>query len=100
MDAKDVVASINHHRGPDSKSAAKSLIASVEKIETPDKYTVIFKLNSGNMDFPWLLSERTFAIMPEKDGKPDWASGIGTGGYILVNFEPGVRTELKRNPNY
>ncbi len=100
MDAKDVVASINHHRGPDSKSAGKGLIAAVEKIETPDKHTVIFKLSNGNMDFPWLLSERTFAIMPEKDGKPDWASGIGTGGYILVNFEPGVRTEMKRNPNY
>lgn len=100
MDAKDVLVSMNHHRGPDTKSFGKSLVASVEDIKTPDKYTVIFELNSGNMDFPWLLSERVFAIMPEKDGKPDWESGIGTGGYILRHFEPGVRTELKRNPNY
>ena len=100
MDAKDVLVSMNHHRGPDSKSAAKSLVASVEDIKTPDKHTVIFELNAGNMDFPWLITERTFAIMPAKGEKPDWAAGIGTGGYILVNFEPGVRTELKRNPNY
>lgn len=100
MDAKDVLTSLNYHRGPDSKSAGRSLVASVEDIKTPDKYTVIFELKTGNMDFPWLMSERTFAIMPDKDGKVDWQSGIGTGGYILVNFEPGVRTILKRNPNY
>ena len=27
-------------------------------------------------------------------------SGVGTGGYVLENFDPGVRTSLKRNPNY
>ena len=26
--------------------------------------------------------------------------GIGTGGYMLVNHEPGVRAVTKRNPNY
>jgi peptide/nickel transport system substrate-binding protein len=28
------------------------------------------------------------------------ASGVGTGGYIVQNFEPGVKSVLKRNPNY
>ncbi len=27
-------------------------------------------------------------------------SGIGTGGYIVQSFEPGVKSVLKRNPNY
>ena len=27
-------------------------------------------------------------------------AGIGTGGYTIENFEPGVRTALKRFPNY
>jgi len=32
------------------------------------------------------------------DGTPEWESG--TGGYKLVNFEPGVNTVVERNPNY
>ena len=30
----------------------------------------------------------------------DWQSGNGTGGYSLVEHDPGVRTLTKRNPNY
>ena len=28
------------------------------------------------------------------------ASGVGTGGYILQSFEPGVKSVLKKDPNY
>ena len=38
--------------------------------------------------------------MPVADGKADWKNYIGTGGYVLDSFEPGVRAFLKRNPNY
>jgi peptide/nickel transport system substrate-binding protein len=100
LDANDVISSINHHRGEDSKSSQKALVEPVVDITAPDKYTVVFELKSGNADFPYLLSERTFAIMQDKDGKPDWQSGIGTGGYMLQSFEPGVKLHVKRNPNY
>lgn len=98
--AKDVISSINYHRGEDSKSSQKTLVKPIVDIKAPDPYTVVFELKAGNADFPWLLSERTFAIMPDKDGKPDWRSGIGAGAYMLKSFKPGVRTLLKRNPNY
>jgi peptide/nickel transport system substrate-binding protein len=35
-----------------------------------------------------------------EDGTADWESYVGTGGYTLEAFEPGVRATLKRNPNY
>ena len=100
LDANDVISSINYHRGEDSKSSQKTLVKPVVDIKAPDKYTVVFELGAGNADFPYLLSERTFAIMPDKNGKPDWQSGIGAGAYMLQSFEPGVRMHLKRNPNY
>jgi peptide/nickel transport system substrate-binding protein len=100
MDADDVITSINYHRGPDTKSTMKSLVAAVETIKAPDKNTVVFELAAGDADFPYKLSERVFAIMPQKDGKPDWQSGVGAGAYMLQSFEPGVQATLKRNPNY
>ncbi len=100
LDADDVVASINHHRGEDSKSAAKAILASIESVKADGKDTVVFKLTGGSADFPYLVSDYHVAIMPAKDGKLDPTSGVGTGGYVLQSYDPGVRAKLKRNPNY
>ena len=100
LDADDVVTSINHHRGEDSTSAAKAILASIESVKADGKDTVVFKLSGGSADFPYLVSDYHVAIMPAKDGKLDPLSGVGTGSYILQSYEPGVRAKLKRNPNY
>ena len=100
MDADDVVASINHHLGKDSKSAAKAILSAIDEVKADDKNTVIFKLKAGNADFPFILTDYHVAMMPAKDGQLDPNSGVGTGGYALASFEPGVRATFKRNPNY
>ncbi len=64
------------------------------------KYEITFQLNSGNADFPYILSDYHLIILSELDGKMDWQSGYGTGAYQLEVFEPGVRAMMKRNPNY
>ncbi len=97
LDADDVIHSINHHRGKDSKSGAKALVESIVDVKKDDKNTVIFTLSGGNADFPYIMSEYHMLIMP-KDSKPD--SGIFTGGYILKDYEPGVRAFTTKNPNY
>ena len=100
MTADDVLASFNYHRGEDSKSAGKALLSAVESINKKGKYEVEFKLNAGNADFPFIMSDYHFVILPEFEGKLDWQAGFGTGGYIIDRFEPGVRATFKRNPNY
>ncbi len=100
MDADDVVASYNHHRGEDSKSAAKGVVDPIVDIKTDGKNTVVFTLREGNADFPYIASDYHIAIMPAKDGKIEWESGVGTGGYKLKSYEPGVRSTFERNPNY
>src|SRR5262249_48886301 len=100
LTAADVVASINHHRGKDSRSSARSYITSVDDVvaDTPD--TVTFRLNTPNADLPFILSDMRLPIMPtDASGQPD-LSGIGTGPYKLESFEPGVRVSTKRNANY
>ncbi len=100
LDADDIVASVNHHRGEDSKSAAKPLLEQVVDIKADGKDTVVVELSGGNADFPFVIGDYHVAILPAKDGKVDALSGVGTGGYILESFEPGVRASFKRNPNY
>ncbi len=99
-EADDVIASFNHHRGEDSKSAAKPIVDPIEEIKADGKDTVVFTMKTGNADFPFIVSDYHLAIMPSKDGKVDATAGIGAGGYTIESFDPGVRTALKRFPNY
>ena len=100
VDSNDVIASINHHRGKDSKSAAKSLLEPIVELKADGKNAVAITLKDGNADFPFLMSDYHVAIMPASGDTVDWKSGVGTGPYKLDSYEPGVRTTLKRNPNY
>jgi len=97
--AEDVIASLNYHRGEDSKSAAKGNLASVTDISA-DGNTLVFTLSEGNADFPFLVSDYHFLVMPSVDGAIDPTSGVGTGPYMIETFEAGVRALGKRNPNY
>jgi len=100
LTAEDVINSFNFHRGEDSKSAGKGLLGAVENIRADGDSTVVFELNSGNADFPFIASDYHLVIMPTKDGKMDYQSGVGTGAYKLEKFEPGVRAVFAKNPNY
>ncbi|MEM7225392.1 MAG: ABC transporter substrate-binding protein [Pseudomonadota bacterium] len=100
MESEDVIASLRHHMGEDSKSAGKALLADVANMEADGKNRVIITLNGGNADFPFLMSDYHFCILPSKDGHADAHSGDGTGPYVLENFDPGVKGLAKRNPNY
>ncbi len=97
MDADDVIHSLNHHRGEDTKSAAKVIVDSIEEIKKDDKYSITFVLKSANADFPFLLSDYHLIIAPANS---DFTDGIFSGGYILKKYEPGVRAFTTKNPNY
>lgn len=100
LTADDVVATYNYHRGDDSKSAAKSALSTIADIKADGPETVVFTLTGGSADFPYITSDYHLPIFPSQDGKIDWSKGVGTGPFILENFEPGVRAKFKRNPNY
>ncbi len=99
LTGEDVVATFNHHRGEDSKSAAKGLLTAVKEIKA-DGLDVTFTLDGPNADFPYVVSDYHLIILPSMDGKVDPSAGIGTGAYAIEKFEPGVRTVSKRNENY
>ena len=101
MDSQDIVDSIRHHLGPDSKSGGSGVVSGIESIEVDGKNGVIIKLKEGNGDLPILLSDYHLNICPSNgDGTIDWESGVGAGPYSIVEHEPGVRTLTKKFANY
>ncbi|MGD9362686.1 MAG: ABC transporter substrate-binding protein, partial [Desulfobacterales bacterium] len=100
FDAEDVIYSINHHRGEESKSAAKAYLESVKSIKADGKHTVVFELSAGVADFPFIMSDYHLAIFQAGTKGKEFEKGIGTGPYILEQWEPGVTAITRRNPNY
>jgi peptide/nickel transport system substrate-binding protein len=100
LTVEDVVASINHHRGEDSTSAAGPIVAPIQEITTEGGDTVIFTLEGGNADFPFILSDYHLPICKAEGDSIDWKSGDGCGSYVLKSFKPGVSSSFERNPNH
>ena len=98
LEAEDVVHSINIHRDKSTTSSVASLLAPITDIKISARNEITITLSSGNIDFPAILTIRHVVIVPRD--REAMLKGVGTGGYILENFEPRVRSIARRNPNY
>jgi peptide/nickel transport system substrate-binding protein len=99
--ADDVIASLNHHRGDSTTSAAKSLLTDVVDITKDGDHTVVVKLTGGNADFPWLMTDYHLAICPANDdGTINWQTGDGTGPYKIESGEFGTQWHLTRHEGW
>jgi peptide/nickel transport system substrate-binding protein len=75
----------------------------VTKVETPDKYTVVFQADKPNAEALLNMAVDNNAILPREVFEADGnfrSKIIGTGPYIWKNWEPGVKVELVKNPDY
>jgi peptide/nickel transport system substrate-binding protein len=98
--AEDVIASYRYHMGPNSKSAAKSLLQAVTDIKADGPDTVVFSLTGGNADFHYICSDYHIPILPAKsDGTADWQSGNRTGAFVFESWQPGAAAAEART-NY
>jgi peptide/nickel transport system substrate-binding protein len=95
--ADDAVYSLNLHRGDSSSGAARAMTA-VADIKKLDKYQIQISLGAADADFIYVLTDYRLLMAP--DAFKDWSKPVGTGGYLLEKFEPGVRVVLKKAPDY
>lgn len=99
--AADVIASMSHHRGEDSTSAAKALLADIQELVDNGDHSVTFKLGSGNADLPWLMTDYHLPVVPaNEDGTANWQSGDGCGPYKLTAADFGVSYSLVRHDDW
>jgi len=99
--ARDVAASIDYHRGPQSTSAVAPLLSDITEIRTDGDHAVIVALSRGNADLPHLMSDYHLVIQPAtEDGGIDWANGIGCGPYRVTEFKPGISASFERHDGW
>ena len=99
--AVDVIASLNHHRGEKTTSAAAAFLTDVVDIVDNGDHSITIKLGSPNADLPWIMPDYHLAIVPANaDGTANWQSGDGCGPYKLVEFEPGIQPSLVRHDEW
>lgn len=97
MTAKDVVYSINRHRGPDTKSGGAAGLTNIEDIKVEGANEVTMTLKEPDIDFPFKLTDYHLVIQPE--GEPG-DSPIRTGPYALESADPGARYVTQKFKDY
>lgn len=99
MTSADVKASFERILNPETKAPRAKDYSVIQKIETPDNYTVIFHLKEPQAAFLSNLAYGWAAIVPveEKDlrNRP-----VGTGPFRFVEWVPDSHIKLERFPDY
>lgn len=80
---------------------------SIAGIQTPDRYTLVIRLNAPDQNFPMLLAHQPASavsreVIEHYKDKAGFVMGhpVGTGPYLLSSWKPGSRIILNANPNY
>jgi peptide/nickel transport system substrate-binding protein len=89
---------VNDKRGP------ASLLQSLDRVETPNKKTVVFHLKKPDATFPFKLATPAGSIVdPAGYPKKKLRKGnsiVGSGPYTLKSYAKGKKAELVKNPTY
>lgn len=98
LDVDDILYSFDLHLRDGSKSALKTVFSEITELKRDGDDAILVTLATGNADFPMLLSDPRLQIV--QSGDTDFDAGNGTGGYILQDWQKGVKALATRNPNY
>ncbi len=104
LKAADVKYSLERIADEKTASPRRTELTPIDKIETPDDYTVVIKLKNPYSPLLAILANRTTAIVPKEvvdanGGKMDKVA-VGTGPFKFVEYVPNTRTKLEKNPDY
>lgn len=82
------------------RSAKSTTYRSIDHIETPDDYTVIFKLKEPFATLLWNLSDGAIGIVPYGSTDSLNQHPIGTGPYRFVSMAADTDVRVARNDDY
>ena len=100
--AADVIYTTQRHLDPDIGSRFRSELAIVDgdMLEMPDDSTVIFNLTAANVDFPLLMTNQVYRIVPDGSVESLPLNGVGTGPFTLESADPDGITVLTAREDY
>ncbi|MGH3313879.1 MAG: ABC transporter substrate-binding protein [Streptomyces sp.] len=104
LDAAAVKHSVDRIRTIKAKSGPLGLLGSLDRVETPDKKTVVFHLKKSDATFPFILATPATALVdPESYPAGKLRKGdklVGSGPYKLKSYREGKDAELVKYEGY
>ncbi|RAJ57499.1 peptide/nickel transport system substrate-binding protein [Streptomyces sp. Amel2xB2] len=104
LDSRAVKHSIDRVMTIKAKSGPLGLMGSLDRVEAPDKRTVVFHLKKSDATFPFILATPATAIVdPESYPAKKLRKGnkiVGSGPYTLKSYSKGKKAELSRYEGY
>lgn len=104
---KDVKFSIDRVKAIDFDNGPVSLLANIDRVETPNDHEIVFQLKSPDATFPLKLATPAAAIVDSaefaKDKLDNGLKVVGSGPYTLKTEEQDGRVAkavFTRNPDY
>ncbi|MGY4706363.1 ABC transporter substrate-binding protein [Candidatus Bipolaricaulota sp. J31] len=101
-DAEAVRASFLRAMAPDTLNPQPEFYADIATVEVVDPHTVRFRLERSIPYFLAILAQGDSVVVPvaPRTGVPLGEHPVGTGPYRFVEWRPGDRIVLERNPDY
>ncbi len=99
LTAEDVVASYERILNEETGAAARANFLSIESIDTPDDYTVVFNLSEPDVPILTAMTDINAAIISSENTDPATET-VGTGPFVLENWTPDESATLSANANW
>ena len=89
----DVLYTTQRHLDPDEGSrfgTAQMTVVDPDRFETPDDRTFVFNLNSTSVDFPLIVTNQTYGIVPDGSGDTETLHNnpVGSGPFTVESADP------------
>jgi len=100
MTSTDVKWTLDSLLGGTLRSAKTSAYRYIDRVETPDDFTVVIRLKEPYAALLWNLSDGAIGIVPNGSGEALARHPVGTGPFRFVSETPDREVLIERNPQY